>query len=199
MRASRIIDHRAAPAGAVAVALALGLALGGCAALGGAGGALGGLDPEEPPIVLPSPTPTPTPSAADAAEEGGFTTCVDASPAALAAVNASIAADPGPYPGLQLDGLETMWDAEQEVWTLAGMIGPVGAEPGAETGNRVALWATDQDPTRDDFAGTVWSAVNGSDMVSAAPQLESFPQLTMDGPDPAGLWCADLYPEAAGG
>lgn len=65
--------------------------------------------------------------------------------------------------------------------------------------DRVALWATDQDPTREDFAGTLWSAVNGADMVSDAPQLGSFPQLTMDGPVPAGMWCSDLYPAAAGG
>ncbi|CAQ00967.1 hypothetical protein ACR8AL_00865 [Clavibacter sepedonicus] len=125
----------------------------------------------------------------------------DASAAALEAVNASIAAHDGPYPGLQLDGLETRWDEEQQVWTLAGMVGPMGEDPEPEewSDRRVALWATDQDPTREDFAGTLWSAVNGADMVSAAPLLESFPPLTMDGPDPAGLWCSDLYPEAAGG
>jgi hypothetical protein len=168
------------------------LTLSGCAA----GGAGGGLVPEEPPIILPTSSATPTPTAD--AEAGGFTDCADASPAALGAVNASIAEDPGPYPGLQLDGLETVWDDDQQVWTLAAMVVPP-IEDGVQPERFVALWATDQDPTRADFTGTIWSAVNGSDMVSAAPHLDSFQPLTMDDPDPAGLWCSDLYPEADGG
>jgi hypothetical protein len=107
------------------------------------------------------------------------------------------AEDPGPYPGLQLDGLETVWDEGQQVWTLAGMVVPPAVD-GVQPERFVALWATDQDPTREDFAGTIWTAVNGSDMVSAAPPLESFPPLTMDGPGPIGLWCGDFYPELAG-
>jgi hypothetical protein len=169
------------------------LTLSGCAA----GGAGGGLVPEEPPIILPTSSATPTPTVDP--EAGGFTECADASPAALAAVNASIAADPGPFPGLRLDGLETVWDADEEVWTLAGMVGPMGEPMSSTSGHMVALWATDQDPTREDFTGTIWSAVNGSDMVSDAPHLDSFQPLTMDDPDPAGLWCSDLYPEADGG
>ncbi|RIJ59939.1 hypothetical protein [Clavibacter phaseoli] len=175
------------------------LTMSGCAT---PGEGAGGLAAEDPPVVLPTadaaPTPTPT---SDNTAVGGYAECDDASPAALAAVNASIAAHDGPFPGLQLDGLETRWDDEQQVWTLAGTIGPVGDDPGAEpaSDDRVALWATDQDPTREDFAGTLWSAVNGADMVSDAPQLGSFPQLSMDGPDPAGLWCSDLYPAWAGG
>jgi hypothetical protein len=179
--------------GWAALAGALALTLGGCAT---PAGDVGALTQEEPASILPTAEPTGT-SAGE--EEGSYSTCADASPAALAAVNASIAADPGPYPGLQLDELETLWDADQQVWTLAGMIAPVDEEPGEPSERRVALWATDQDPTRADFTGTIWSAVNGSDMVSAAPQLESFPPLTMDGPMPAGLWCSDFYPEAAGG
>jgi hypothetical protein len=166
------------------------LTLSGCAA----GGAGGGLVPEDPPIILTTSSATPT---ADP-EAGGFTECADASPAALGAVNASIAEDPGPYPGLQLDGLETVWDDDQQVWTLAGMVVPP-IEDGVQPERFVALWATDQDPTREDFTGTIWSAVNGSDMVSDAPHLDSFQPLTMDDPDPAGLWCSDLYPEADGG
>jgi hypothetical protein len=171
------------------------LTMSGCAA---PGGGPGGLAAEDPPVVLPTAEPTPTPES-DA--EGGYAECADASPAALEAVNASIAAHDGPFPGLRLEGLETRWDDEQQVWTLAGMIGPMADDPEAAQGSdpRVALWATDQDPTREDFAGTLWSAVNGADMVSDAPQLGSFPQLTMDGPDPAGLWCSDLYPAWAGG
>ncbi|WP_440696049.1 hypothetical protein [Clavibacter nebraskensis] len=187
MRASRTSLARA---GLCAAAV---LTMSGCAAPGGAGG----LVREEPPIILPTSSPTPTPTADP--DPGGFTKCADASPAAVAAVNASIAADPGPYPGLQLDGLETVWDADEEVWTLAGMVGPVGEPMSSTSGHMVALWATDQDPTRADFTGTLWSAVNGSEMVSAAPHLDSFQPLTMDDPDPAGLWCRDLYPEADGG
>jgi hypothetical protein len=187
MRASRTSLARA---GLCAAAV---LTMSGCAAPGGAGG----LVREEPPIILPTSSPTPTPTADP--DAGGFTECADASPAAVAAVNASIAADPGPYPGLQLDGLETVWDADEEVWTLAGMVGPVGEPMSSTSGHMVALWATDQDPTRADFTGTLWSAVNGSEMVSAAPHLDSFQPLTMDDPDPAGLWCSDLYPEADGG
>jgi len=182
--------------GWAALAGALALTLGGCASPGAAGGSPGALAEEDPPLVTPTTAPA-TPPAGE--EEGGYSTCADASPAALGAVNASIAADPGPYPGLQLDELETLWDADQQVWTLAGMIAPVDEAPGGPSERRVALWATDQDPTRADFTGMIWSAVNGSDMVSAAPQLGSFPPLTMDGPDPAGLWCSDFYPEAAGG
>ncbi|QKO03334.1 hypothetical protein [Clavibacter nebraskensis] len=78
-----------------------------------------------------------------------------------------------------------------------GERGEVG--DGVQPERFVALWVTDQDPTREDFAGTIWTAANGSDMVSAAPPLESFPPLTMDGPGPVGLWCSDLYPEADGG
>ncbi|UDM10948.1 hypothetical protein PSS89_01585 [Clavibacter michiganensis subsp. michiganensis] len=182
-------------AGLCAAAL---LTMSGCATPGGADG----LAAEDPPVVLPTadPTPTPTPTP-DSAAGGGYAECDDASPAALAAVNASIAAHDGPFPGLRLDGLETRWDDEQQVWTLAGTIGPVGDDPdgGPVSDDRVALWATDRDPTREDFAGTLWSAVNGADMVSDAPQLGSFPQLTMDGPVPAGMWCSDLYPAAAGG
>ncbi|RII92822.1 hypothetical protein, partial [Clavibacter michiganensis] len=166
--------------------------LSGCAVPGGAGG----LAPEEPPINLPTSVATPTPTADP--DAGGVTDCADASPAALAAVNASIAADPGPYPDLQLDGLETVWDDDQKVWTLAGQVVPP-IEDGVQPERFVALWATDQDPTREDFAGTIWAAVNGSDMVSAAPPLESFPPLTMDGPGPIGLSCSDLYPAADGG
>lgn len=168
------------------------LTMSGCAAPGGAGG---GLAQEEPPIILPTSTATPTPTRTP---ESLVTECADASPAALTAVNASIAADPGPYPALQLDGLETVWDPDEEVWTLAGMVVPP-VEDGVQPEQFVALWATDQDPTREDFAGTIWSAVNGSDMVSDAPRLESFRPLTMDDPDPAGLWCSDLYPEVDGG
>ncbi|RIJ45310.1 hypothetical protein DZG00_14925 [Clavibacter lycopersici] len=191
MRASRIT---VAWAGLCAAAV---LTVSGCAAPGGAGGGLAG---EDPPVVLPTAEPTPTPTPADDST-GGYAECADASPAALEAVNASIAAHDGPFPGLRLDGLETRWDDEQQIWTLAGTIGPVGDDPeaGAASDDRVALWATDQDPTREDFAGTLWSAVNGADMVSDAPQLGSFPQLTMDGPSPAGMWCSDLYPAAAGG
>ncbi|MBF4618598.1 hypothetical protein ITJ44_10995 [Clavibacter sp. VKM Ac-2873] len=179
--------------GWVAVCAAAVLTMSGCALPSGAGG----LASEDPPIILPTSTATPTPTVDP--EEGGFTECADASPAALAAVNASIAAHPGPSPGLHLDGLETVWDADEEVWTLAGMVGPMGEPVSSTSGHMVALWATDQDPTREDFAGTIWSAVNGSDMVSDAPRLESFRPLTMDDPDPAGLWCSDLYPEADGG
>ncbi|MBW8026136.1 hypothetical protein EOG37_05480 [Clavibacter michiganensis subsp. michiganensis] len=168
------------------------LTMSGCATPGGADG----LAAEDPPIILPTSTATPTPTADP--EAGGFTDCADASPAALAAVNASIAADPGPYPGLRLDGLETVWDDDEQVWTLAGQVVPP-IEDGVQPERFVALWATDQDPTREDFAGTLWAAVNGSDMVSDAPHLDSFQPLTMDDPDPAGLWCSDLYPEADGG
>jgi hypothetical protein len=177
------------------VCAALVLTLTGCAAPGGAGGGeMDGLAREEPPITLPTPTATPTPTRTP---ESLVTECADASPAALAAVNASIAEDPGPYPGLQLDGLETVWDEGQQVWTLAGMVVPPAVD-GVQPERFVALWATDRDPTREDFAGTIWTAVNGSDMVSAAPPLESFPPLTMDGPGPIGLWCGDFYPELAG-
>ena len=167
------------------------LTLSGCAVPGAADG---GLTPEEPPIILPTSTVTPTPTRTP---ESLVTECADASPAALEAVNASIAADPGPYPDLQLDGLETVWDDDQQVWTLAGKVVPPISD-GVQPERFVALWATDQDPTREDFAGMIWSAVNGSEMVSDAPHLDSFPPLTMDGPDPAGLWCGDLYPELAG-
>ncbi|WP_445444700.1 hypothetical protein [Clavibacter sp. km3a] len=171
------------------------LTLSGCAAPGAAGGgAGGGLVREEPPMILPTPTATPTPTPTP---ESLVTECADASPAALAAVNASIAEDPGPYPGLQLDGLETVWDDDQQVWTLAGMVVPPVMD-GVQPERFVALWATDRDPTRADFAGTVWAAVNGSEMVSAAPPLESFPPLTLDGPGPIGLSCSDFYPELAG-
>jgi hypothetical protein len=186
-------------AAAWAAAAALLLAIGGCASPGGAGPGAGAapsaLEPEDPPIILPTPTPTPTPTAAD---EGSPTDCADASPAALAAVNASIAAHPGPYPGLQLTGLETVWDSEEEVWTLGGMVVPPVVD-GVQPERFVALWATDQDPTRADFAGTIWAAVNGSEMVSAAPPLQSFAPLTLDGPGPPGLGCRDFYPEAAAG
>lgn len=171
------------------------LTMSGCATPGGAGGgAGGGLTPEEPPINLPTSTATPTPTRTP---ESLVTECADASPAALAAVNASIARHPGPYPGLQLDGLETVWDPDEEVWTLAGMVVPP-IEDGVQEERFAALWATDQDPTRPDFTGTIWSAVNGSDMVSDAPHLDSFQPLTLDGPGPIGLGCSDFYPELAG-
>lgn len=140
----------------IAALLAGGLLLTGCATAA----------PSEPAAVATSePAAEPTSTAIE---------CAPASAAALAAVNASIAAEPGyqqpgvePYPQA-LSELTTTRYEPLDIWTLGGVMAAGGSE-----GGFLVIWATREDPTAEDFAGELFSfAGSSSEGESAAPVLE---------------------------
>ncbi len=140
----------------IAALLAGGLLLTGCAAA----------TPGEPAAVATSePAPEPTSTAVE---------CAPASTAALAAVNASIAAEPGyqqpgvePYPQVLTELTTTRYEP-LDIWTLGGVMTASGSE-----GGFLVLWATRDDPTDENFSGEIFSfAMSSSESESAAPVLD---------------------------
>ncbi len=137
-------------------ATASALLLGGCATASA---------PNAQPVAsVPPGSGTPSPSAAP---------CALAGSSALAAVNASIAAEPGfqqpgvePYPQV-LDELAATRYEPLDIWTLTGVFDAAGSE-----GGYLAVWATREDPTAEGFAGEILAfAGTSSESDSAAPVL----------------------------
>ncbi len=158
----------------IAALLAGGLLLTGCAAA----------TPGEPAAVATSePAPEPTSTAVE---------CAPASTAALAAVNASIAAEPGyqqpgvePYPQVLTELITERYEP-LDIWTLTGVMAAGGSE-----GGFLVEWATREDPTAEDFDGELFSfAGTSSEEQSAAPVLD---------PGYVGEHDMDLTPPSAGG
>ena len=140
---------------AVAAAmLASGVLLSGCASAA----------PSADPVAESSPTPDPSPTVEP---------CTFASEAAVAVVNASIAAEPGfqqsgvePYPQV-LDQLVAERYEPLDIWTLTGVFAASGSE-----GGYFAEWATREDPNAQDFDGELFSfPFTASADESAAPEL----------------------------
>lgn len=90
--------------------------------------------------------------------------CQDASPATVAAVNATIE-NPAPGQSTSLERLIARPDPAHAVWLLTGVI-----ETGGTEGGYYVAWATSSDPTQAEFTGTLRSLGNAAQL-SSAPAL----------------------------
>jgi hypothetical protein len=147
---------------------------------------------DPPPSAASSESPSPAAPAADDlppldGASADTPECQDASPAVLAAVNATIS-NPLPGGSNTVPALTATPDPENAVWLLTGAIPSTSTAGGA-----LVAWATTSDPTRPDFTGALRSVGSQTATVSSAPALQ-FTDAEPGGLPPAALRCADTLP-----
>ena len=186
---------RVVPAAAAIAAAALAplLLVTGCAAP--APGAATGDPKAAAEAVAPAADPRPWPDGASASTPP----CQNASPAVLAAVNATID-NPLPDDPDAVSSLTASPDPDNAVWLLTGVIGtgtPSGSEDETDTEHEtgtegyLVAWATTADPTLPTFSGALRSVGATTANLSSAPLLQ-VPASAPGGLPSAALACASV-------